>query len=81
MLSYRHSFHAGNHADVLKHTVQSLIIESLKEKEKPFLYLDTHSGAGRYQLTSEHAEKQGSISKGLHVFGSNQIYLRNFSRI
>lgn len=46
MLSYRHSFHAGNHADVLKHTVQSLIIESLKEKEKPFLYLDTHAGAG-----------------------------------
>lgn len=45
MLSYRHSFHAGNHADVLKHTVQSLIIESLKEKEKPFLYLDTHAGA------------------------------------
>ncbi len=34
MLSYRHSFHAGNHADVLKHTVQSLIIEALKEKEK-----------------------------------------------
>ena len=33
MLSYRHSFHAGNHADVLKHTVQSLIIESLKEKK------------------------------------------------
>ena len=50
MLSYRHSFHAGNHADVLKHTVQSLIIESLKEKEKPFLYLDTHAGAGRYPL-------------------------------
>lgn len=46
MLSYRHSFHAGNHADVLKHTVQSLIIESLKEKDKPFLYLDTHAGAG-----------------------------------
>ena len=44
MLSYRHSFHAGNHADVLKHTVQSLIIESLKEKDKPFLYLDTHAG-------------------------------------
>ncbi|OAT53973.1 external DNA catabolism protein [Obesumbacterium proteus ATCC 12841] len=36
MLSYRHSFHAGNHADVLKHTVQSLIIESLKEKENLF---------------------------------------------
>lgn len=36
MLSYRHSYHAGNHADVLKHTVQSLIIESLKEKENRF---------------------------------------------
>ena len=55
MLSYRHSFHAGNHADVLKHTVQSLIIEALKEKDKPFLYLDTHAGAGRYQLSGEHA--------------------------
>lgn len=65
MLSYRHSFHAGNHADVLKHTVQSLIIESLKEKEKPFLYLDTHSGAGRYQLTSEHAEKTGEYLEGI----------------
>lgn len=50
MLSYRHSFHAGNHADVLKHTVQSLIIESLKEKEKPFLYLDTHAGAGALSI-------------------------------
>ncbi len=65
MLSYRHSFHAGNHADVLKHTVQSLIIESLKEKEKPFLYIDTHSGAGRYQLTSEHAEKTGEFLEGI----------------
>lgn len=45
MLSYRHSFHAGNHADVLKHTVQSLIIESLKEKDKPF-HLDTTQGPG-----------------------------------
>lgn len=65
MLSYRHSFHAGNHADVLKHTVQSLIIESLKEKEKPFLYIDTHSGAGRYQLTGEHAEKTGEYLEGI----------------
>jgi len=68
MLSYRHSFHAGNHADVLKHTVQSLIIESLKEKDKPFLYLDTHAGAGRYQLGSEHAERTRRIG----VF--NELY-------
>lgn len=65
MLSYRHSFHAGNHADVLKHTVQSLIIESLKEKEKPFLYLDTHAGAGRYKLSSEHAERTGEYMEGI----------------
>ncbi|ACS83831.1 23S rRNA (adenine(2030)-N(6))-methyltransferase RlmJ [Musicola paradisiaca] len=65
MLSYRHSFHAGNHADVLKHTVQSLIITALKEKEKPFLYLDTHSGAGRYQLHGEHAERTGEYREGI----------------
>ncbi|ELQ6141889.1 23S rRNA (adenine(2030)-N(6))-methyltransferase RlmJ [Cronobacter sakazakii] len=65
MLSYRHSFHAGNHADVLKHTVQSLIIESLKEKEKPFLYLDTHAGAGRYLMSGEHAERTGEYLEGI----------------
>lgn len=65
MLSYRHSFHAGNHADVLKHTVQTLIIESLKEKEKPFLYLDTHAGAGRYQLHDKYAERTGEYLEGI----------------
>ena len=65
MLSYRHSFHAGNHADVLKHTVQSLILTALKEKEKPFLYLDTHAGAGRYQLNSAHAERTGEYQEGI----------------
>lgn len=63
MLSYRHSFHAGNHADVLKHTVQSLIIESLKEKENRFT--DTHAGAGRYQLSGEHAERTGEYLEGI----------------
>ncbi|AWK15153.1 23S rRNA (adenine(2030)-N(6))-methyltransferase RlmJ [Candidatus Fukatsuia symbiotica] len=65
MLSYRHCFHAGNHADVLKHSVQSLIIESLKEKEKRFFYLDTHAGAGRYQLGSEHAERTPEYLQGI----------------
>lgn len=65
MLSYRHSYHAGNHADVLKHIVLTLCIESLKEKDKPFLYLDTHSGAGRYLLQSEHAEKTAEYLSGV----------------
>lgn len=79
MLSYRHSYHAGNHADVLKHTVQSLIIESLKEKEKPFLCLDTHAGAGRYQLSSEHAERTGEYLEGSPVSGSRTICLPNWN--
>lgn len=65
MLSYRHNFHAGNHADVLKHIVQSLILDSLKNKEKPFVYHDTHSGVGRYDLTHEWAEKTGEYKQGI----------------
>ncbi|GAA5111292.1 23S rRNA (adenine(2030)-N(6))-methyltransferase [Orbus sasakiae] len=65
MLSYRHSYHAGNYADVLKHTVLTLCLESLKEKDKPFIYLDTHSGAGRYLLQSEHAEKTAEYLSGI----------------
>lgn len=65
MLSYRHSYHAGNHADVIKHTVQTLIIESLKQKEKPFVYHDTHSGAGCYDLFDDHAEKTGEYKEGI----------------
>jgi len=65
LLSYRHSFHAGNHADVVKHIVQSLILNALKQKEKPFVYHDTHSGAGRYDLTHEWAEKTGEYKQGV----------------
>ena len=53
MLSYRHSFHAGNHADVLKHIVLMLILENLSLKEKGFYYLDTHSGVGRYRFRKD----------------------------
>ncbi|MCE0493713.1 23S rRNA (adenine(2030)-N(6))-methyltransferase RlmJ [Vibrio salinus] len=65
MLSYRHSFHAGNHADVLKHIVQSLILSALQQKEKPFIYHDTHSGVGRYDLTHEWSEKTGEYKQGI----------------
>ncbi len=65
MLSYRHSFHAGNHADVLKHIVQSLILNALQQKEKPFVYHDTHSGVGRYDLTHEWSEKTGEYKQGI----------------
>ena len=65
MLSYRHAFHAGNHADVFKHWVLSLILEALIRKEKPFFVLDTHAGAGRYSLNGEMAQKNGEFRNGI----------------
>jgi 23S rRNA (adenine2030-N6)-methyltransferase len=65
LLSYRHSFHAGNHGDVLKHICQLLLINKLKEKDKGFVYMDTHSGAGKYQLDSEQAAKTNEYQEGI----------------
>lgn len=55
MLSYRHAFHAGNHADVLKHCVLLSALERMAHKETPFLYVDTHAGAGSYRLEEGYA--------------------------
>ncbi|WP_018607028.1 23S rRNA (adenine(2030)-N(6))-methyltransferase RlmJ [Uliginosibacterium gangwonense] len=57
MLSYRHSFHAGNHADVLKHAILIQLLNYMGQKDKPFWVIDTHAGAGRYSLESVHASK------------------------
>jgi 23S rRNA (adenine2030-N6)-methyltransferase len=65
LLSYRHSFHAGNHGDVLKHLCQMLLINKLKTKDKGFCYFDTHSGAGVYQLNSEEAKKTNEFKQGI----------------
>jgi 23S rRNA (adenine2030-N6)-methyltransferase len=63
MLSYRHAFHAGNHADVLKHLILLQIAEYMGEKPAPFWIIDTHAGAGRYALESAHASKLGRIPR------------------
>ena len=65
MLSYRHAFHAGNFADVLKHSVLTLVLDYMKRKEKGFLYVDSHSGAGMYQLSDEYAQKTGEYKNGI----------------
>ncbi|MDA7746779.1 23S rRNA (adenine(2030)-N(6))-methyltransferase RlmJ [Psychromonas sp.] len=65
MLSYRHSYHAGNFADVLKHTVLTSILDYLLQKDKAFCYLDTHSGCGAYQLDSEQSLKTGEFNNGI----------------
>ena len=65
MLSYRHAFHAGNHADVFKHITLTLILESLKQKDKAFIYLDSHAGAGYYDLQADWAQKTGEYQQGI----------------
>ena len=65
MLSYRHAFHAGNHADVLKHLILLQIAEYMGEKPAPFWIIDTHAGAGRYALESAHASKLGEYRDGV----------------
>ena len=55
-MNYRHAYHAGNFADVLKHVVLALVIEYMKRKEAPFRVIDVHAGAGRYALTSTAAK-------------------------
>ena len=63
MLSYRHSFHAGNLADVLKHSVLTTVLSAALNKPTPLLYVDTHAGAGDYALSTSdrRAEYQGGI--------------------
>tara|TARA_R110002167_G_scaffold1767_5_gene8590 strand:+ start:9518 stop:10369 length:852 start_codon:yes stop_codon:yes gene_type:complete len=65
LLSYRHAFHAGNFADVLKHSVLSLVLDYMTRKEKGFCYIDSHSGAGMYQLTDEYAQKTSEYEDGI----------------
>ena len=65
MLSYRHAFHAGNFADVLKHVVLIRLLAWLVRKEAPLLYLDTHAGAGEYDLRSAQAGQTGEFRDGI----------------
>lgn len=65
MLSYRHAFHAGNHADILKHSLLTLVLKSLQKKDKPYTLVDTHAGAGIYVLDDERAEKTGETKDGI----------------
>ncbi len=65
MLSYRHAFHAGNHADILKHLTLTLILDSLTKKEKPFTVFDTHAGAGLYDLNDSRLNQTEEAKKGI----------------
>lgn len=69
-MNYRHRFHAGGFADVFKHAILALVIESLKAKDKPFIVLDTHAGVGRYDLESAEARRTKEYEGGIaRLFG------------
>jgi 23S rRNA (adenine2030-N6)-methyltransferase len=65
MLSYRHAFHAGNHADVLKHWIEVLLLQHLNHKVTPYWYIDTHSGAGVYSLSEGYATQNAEYQSGI----------------
>lgn len=64
-MNYRHAFHAGNHADVLKHLVLTRLIALLSRKEAPFAYLDSHAGLGLYDLQGDQASRTGEYLEGI----------------
>jgi hypothetical protein len=72
MLSYRHAFHAGNHADMLKHFTLFLVLQYFNKKDKPYWYIDTHGGAGLYDLGSSEAQKVGEYRQGISLIRQAQ---------
>ena len=68
MLSYQHVYHAGNHADILKHYVLTFVLNSLNKKEKPYTFFDTHSGSGLYDLTDSRSLKTSEAEAGIAKF-------------
>ena len=84
MLSYRHAFHAGNHADVLKHYVLSLVLDYFNQKVTPYWVIDTHAGAGMYALKSEFSQKNAEFENGIaRLFATDNLpeSLANFVKI
>src|SRR5690349_1662827 len=64
-MNYRHAYHAGNFADVVKHAVLVRVLEYMKRKPAPFRVIDTHAGAGRYDLQGSEAVKTGEWEDGI----------------
>ena len=75
MLSYRHAFHAGNAADVLKHSALIFCLDYLLQKEKPLLCVDTHAGAGRYSLREGYAAQNREWEQGIGKLSGEQTQL------
>lgn len=70
MLAYRHAFHAGNHADVLKHAILIAVLRHMNLKDKAWRLVDTHAGAGAYELNSDYAQKHAEYTTGIGAMWS-----------
>jgi 23S rRNA (adenine2030-N6)-methyltransferase len=79
-VNYRHAFHAGNFADVHKHVVLLALLERLKQKPKPLLYLDTHAGRGSYDLRAENAMRSGESREGIARLAGRSVQSADLSR-
>ncbi|MEZ5671244.1 MAG: 23S rRNA (adenine(2030)-N(6))-methyltransferase RlmJ [Thiotrichaceae bacterium] len=64
-MNYRHLYHAGNFADVFKHVVLTALLQAMQRKPKPFCYIETHAGAGKYSLDSAIAHKTQEFEHGI----------------
>jgi 23S rRNA (adenine2030-N6)-methyltransferase len=80
-MNYQHQYHAGNFADVCKHLVLAELIHQLRQKETPFGYLETHAGAGIYNLQSIPAQKTQEFSQGIEKFMQAAESLRDLPTV
>lgn len=72
-MNYRHIYHAGNFADVVKHIILVTLLQALQQKDKGFCYLDTHAGVGRYDLIGIEAQKTGEFNSGIARLYAQQL--------
>ena len=74
MLSYQHEYHAGNHADVVKHSVLALLIDALQRKPTAIRIIDSHAGAGSYDMTSRETQQRREFAEGIErVLGARPV--------
>ena len=81
MLSYRHGYHAGNAADVLKHFILTYVLDYIKKKDKSFIFIDSHAGAGKYLISDPYMQKNNEYLQGIEKIlqlKNNNIFLKKY---
>ena len=81
MLSYRHGYHAGNAADVLKHFILTYVLDYIKKKDKGFIFIDSHAGAGKYLISDPYMQKNKEYLQGIEKIlqlKNDNIFLKKY---